>query len=571
MKLLLWLASVLLALPAALAASASAPPNIVLIMTDDQGYGDLGVTGNPVIETPHIDRLARESATMKTFYVSPVCSPTRASLMTGRYNYRTRVVDTFKGRSMMEPAETTVAEILRAAGFATGIFGKWHLGDNYPLRPSEQGFEQSVIHHGGGLAQPSEPIENNRRYTDPILFRNNEQFQAKGYCTDVFFSAAMEFIDRAAEAHRPFFAYITPNAPHGPFHDVPMALYEKYKAKDLSLVLLGADRDADTVARIYAMVENIDQNVGRLLAQLERRKLASNTIVIFMTDNGPATRRYVGPMRGMKSEPHDGGIRAPFFIRWPARLRAGTSSDQIAAHIDVMPTLLEAVGAKVPAGLKLDGRSFLPLLDGRNIDWPDRQLVLQTHRGDTPVPFHNAAVRSQRWKLVHPSGSGRETMPPDIPFELYDMANDPGEKQDVAPQHPEVVRQLQQAYESWFANVSTTRPNNFAPPRIVVGTPHERRTVLSTQDKRTAPNGWLLRVERAGTYAVELEWREPGGAATIEVRFADEARKVELAAGAMSARIDGWKLPAGDTVLSSVVVSGPKQREPSRRTVSASR
>jgi arylsulfatase/arylsulfatase A len=553
----------LLALASGVPAAFSQPPNIVLIMIDDQGYGDLGVTGNPVLETPHIDRLAREGGTMATFYVNPVCSPTRASLLTGRYNYRTRVTDTFKGRSMMEPDETTLAEALRAGGYRTGIFGKWHLGDNHPLRPSDQGFDESLIHRGGGLGQPSEPFENDRRYTDAILFRNDAPTPTRGYCTDVFFTAALGFIDAARVERRPFFAYLAPNAPHSPYHDVPDDLYRKYATKDLSPVLLGASRDADTVARVFAMVENIDANVGRLLAHLERQGLAANTIVIFMTDNGPNTRRYVGALRGMKSEVYEGGIRAPFFLRWPDRVRAGTRSDRIAAHIDVMPTLLEAAGLKPPAGVRLDGRSFLPLLEGKPAEWPDRHLVLQTHRGDTPVPFHNAAIRNERWKLLQASGAGRETLPPDATFELYDLAADPGERHNRAAERPDVVRQLEQAYARWFEDVSTTRPDNFAPPRIVVGTPHETETVLTSQDKRVRENGWLLRFDRRGPYTLELRWKErlprPG---TVELRIGEEVRRLRVEAGASTARIVGLDIAKGDTVLAARVVDAPGLVDP---------
>lgn len=553
----------LIALAAGVPAALSRQPNIVLIMTDDQGYGDLGVTGNPVLETPHIDRLAREGGTMATFYVSPVCSPTRASLLTGRYNYRTRVTDTFKGRSMMEPDETTLAEVLRGGGYRTGIFGKWHLGDNHPLRPSDQGFDESLIHRGGGLGQPSEPFENERRYTDAILFRNDVQTQTRGYCTDVFFDAALEFIDAARANDRPFFTYIAPNAPHSPYHDVPEELYRKYAAKDLSPVLLGARQDADTVARVFSMVENIDANVGRLLAHLERRALAANTIVIFMTDNGPNTRRYVAGLRGMKSEVYDGGIRAPFFLRWPERVRAGARSDRIAAHIDLMPTLLAAAGVAAPAGVAMDGRSFLPLLTGEPIDWPDRHLVLQAHRGDAPVPFHNAAIRNQRWKLLRASGSGRETLPSNAAFELYDLLADPGEKSDLAAERPEVVRQLEQAYARWFEDVSTTRPDNFAPPRIVVGSPREPETVLTSQDKRVAENGWVLHVARGGAYAVELRWKELlARTGTVEVRLGKEIKRTRIEVGSNSARIAFVNIPTGDTVLAARAVESPGLEDP---------
>ena len=209
-------------------------PNVIVIMTDDQGVGDFGFAGNQLIDTPHLDALYKGGVHLEEFYVSPVCSPTRACLMTGRYNYRTRCIDTYLGRSMMEPQEITVAEVLNAAGYRTGIFGKWHLGDNYPMRAIDQGFDEALIHKGGGLAQPSEPRENGRRYTDAILFRNGKQVQTKGYCTDVYFDAAIDFVKTTTDNDDNFFVYIPTNAPHGPFHDVPQELYDDYSQKDFS-------------------------------------------------------------------------------------------------------------------------------------------------------------------------------------------------------------------------------------------------------------------------------------------------------------------------------------------------
>jgi arylsulfatase/arylsulfatase A len=534
-------------------------PNIVLIMTDDQGYGDLGITGNPVLETPHIDALARGGATMKNFYVSPVCSPTRASLMTGRYNYRTRVVDTFKGRSMMDPDETTIAEVLRSAGYATGIFGKWHLGDNYPMRATDQGFEEALTLRGGGLAQPSDPIENNRRYTNPIVFHNNRQIQAKGYCTDVFFDGALGFIDEARRTGRPFFAYIAPNAPHGPLHDVPPKLYAKYKSKDLSSVLMKPGSDADPVARIYAMEENIDQNVGRLMAHLKARQILTNTIVIFMCDNGPDGARFVGPMRGKKSEVLDGGIRSPFFLHWPACAKPGTTSDRIAAHIDVMPTLLAAANVPVPAGLKLDGRSLLPLLDGDQADWPDRALVLQTHRGDRPFAAHNMTVRTQRWKLVRPSGFGSETPPADSPFELYDVIADPMERTNLAACEPATLQKLRDVYTTWFADVSSTRHDNFAPPSIIIGSDVAPTTFLSPQEWRVPLTGdsgregrWLLHAERDASYSAEFRWLKPIPPGTLELTAGPVRHTVQVSAATDRVMIERIKLPAGDLDFSVV-------------------
>jgi arylsulfatase A-like enzyme len=539
-------------------------PNIVLIMTDDQGYGDLSVMGNPILETPHIDSLARDGASMDTFYVSPVCSPTRASLMTGRYNYRTRLVDTFKGRSMMEPEELTIAEALEEAGYKTGIFGKWHLGDNYPLRPTDQGFQEALIHLGGGLGQPSEPRENNRRYTNPILFHNNEQVQTQGYCTDVYFDTAMQYIDEALKADKPFFTYIATNAPHSPFHDVPETLYRKYKSKDLSSVLLGNDEDADTVARVYAMVENIDQNVGKLLAHLDMRQAADNTIVIFMVDNGPNTRRYVVNSRGKKNEVHDGGIRAPFFMRWPAQLKAGAHSDRIAAHIDVMPTLLEAAKVTLPASHHFDGISILPLLKGEAADWPDRSLILQIHRGDEPTPLHHIAVREQRWKLVHPTGFSNTPMPDNVPFELYDMQTDPGESNNLYKQKPDIAKRLLQTYDRWFADVSSTRPDNYAPPRIILGTKHETVTTLSTQDQRETEDGgaWLLNFVNSKTYDVEFLWKEAVSNLSLELQVGNISKTLEIGAATDTVRIRNIKIPDGDAPLSTRILKGNKKQSP---------
>jgi len=545
----------------------SDPPNIILIVTDDQGFGDLGITGNPIIETPHIDALAKGSASMANFYVSPVCSPTRASLMTGRYNYRTRVVDTFQGRSMMDTDEVTFAEVLRDAGYATGIFGKWHLGDSYPLRPSDQGFEESLVHRGGGLSQPSEPIENHGRYTDPILFRNNQKVQASGYCTDVFFEEAMKFIDAARADKRPFLACIAPNAPHGPFHDVPKALYAKYKSKDLSPVLLGHKKDADIVGRVYAMIENIDENVGRLMAHLQSQRILANTLVIFMTDNGPASQRFVGPMRGQKTQVYDGGIRSPLFAHWPARIKPGTTNHTVAAHIDIMPTLLDAASVDLPEGVRVDGRSILPLLEARNIDWPDRTLFIQSHRGDKPVSFHNVAIRSQRWKLIHPSGFGKERMPRGVPVELYDMAGDPMEKNNLAGAHPEIVTGLREAYTRWFDDVSSTRPNNFDPPRIIIGSDEQRTTVLTWQDWRAVQsdgwgrNGrWLLRAQQDAKFDIELRWPTPIAPAIVELRAGESKRTLRIQEATTSAKFAELRIPQGDLELMAIVSQGKEEQ-----------
>jgi arylsulfatase A-like enzyme len=475
------------------AGEAPGRPNIVLIITDDQGYGDLGVHGNPKIKTPNIDRFAHESVRVKNFYVSPVCAPTRASLLTGRYNYRTGVVDTYLGRAMMHPDEVTLAEILAAAGYRTGIFGKWHLGDNAPLRPIDQGFQEALVIKGGGIGQASDPAGGSS-YFNPVLQHNGQPRRYQGYCSDIFTKAATDFL--AAPGDRPFFAYLAFNCPHDPLEEVPETELAYYKSLNLALSefpKLGQAIPAsfaappDTTARVYAMITNIDTNVGRVLKALDDRGLAESTIVIFMTDNGPAQVRFNAGLRGWKGSVYDGGIRVPFTIRWPGHFPAGHVVDRIAAHIDVLPTLLDACGLSPPAGVRLDGKSLLPLLRGvQTAGWPDRTLYFQWHRGDQPEPDRAFAARSQTYKLLR-----HEPIPPALKkpaLELYDMEHDPLELHSIAAQHPEILTKMHAGYLAWFKDVTGTR--RFAPVRIELGGTRENPTILTRQDWRGPRAGW---------------------------------------------------------------------------------
>ncbi len=553
-------------------------PNVILIMTDDQGYGDFGVTGNPKLQTPNIDRLAQSSAQLSSFYVCPVCAPTRASLMTGRYHYRTRVVDTWNGRAMMDSSEITIAETLRDSGYATGIFGKWHLGDCYPLRPQDQGFEFSLVHRGGGIGQSSDPVGGERKYTDAVLFENGKRIATKGYCTDVYFRTAMQWIEERDES--PFFAYIATNAPHGPFHDVPKALYDKYRSMDLSDERfpqekghrLSGKKDLDKRARIYAMIENIDQNVGRLLAKLDQLGIADNTIVVFLTDNGPNGHRYVAGMRGVKCHVHEGGIRSPFFFRWPGHTTADHSVPAIAAHIDVMPTILDACKIKAPAAVRLDGRSMLAQLTGKASEVAKRTIFIQAHRGDVPYPLHHFAARSQDWKLVHPSGFGKESFEGAPKLELYDMRSDPLEQHNVAASNAQVVARLRTEYEAWFHDVSHSRPNNYAPPRIHVGSIHENPSELTRQDWRrfgeSSPHRgnrsigyWLLLVERPGNFRIHMSFPPTGvEEELLVVNFGGKSMKVRLTAGTKSMTFEFHDVPAGPTELETEIMASGNKR-----------
>ena len=554
-------------------------PNVILIMTDDQGYGDFGVTGNPVIRTPNLDALARDSAQMTNYYVSPVCAPTRACLMTGRYNYRTRAIDTYIGRAMMEPQEVTVAELLKTNGYATGIFGKWHLGDNYPMRPQEQGFDEVLVHRGGGIGQPSDPPEGEGKYTDPVLFHNGKAVRMKGYCTDIYFTQAMAWMDIVHRGGRPFFAYLPTNAPHTPLDDVPQELYDEYKKADF-----GNDRfprrdghpldhkvNPDHMARLYAMITNIDQNVGRLLAYLKRRGLEEDTLVLFMVDNGPQGRRYVAGMNGTKGTVYEGGIRSPLFTHWPSVLKAGHKNDRVVAHIDILPTLLEACNLRVPREVRLDGRSFWPLLKGESVEWPDRTIVIQAHRGNEPVLYHNFAIRSQDWKLLHASGFGRESFAGVPRFELYDMKNDPLELHDVSKEHPEKMEELKRAYEAWFRDVGHTRSDNYAPPHIYVGTPYENPVTLTRQDWRhdqgrawaEDSNGhWLLYVAESGRYEIALRFHteREGGDAVLKIGNAEWRQS--FSATQETIRFRAVSLAEGNTTLKATLRIGETEKGP---------
>jgi arylsulfatase A-like enzyme len=530
-------------------------PNVLLIITDDQGYGDLGFHGNPQIKTPRLDALARESVQFRTFYVSPVCSPTRSALMTGRYTYRTGVVDTFRGRSMMHPDEVTLAEMLGKAGYRTGIFGKWHLGDNAPLRPIDQGFQEALVHRGGGIGQPSDPPGTS--YFDPILMHNGREEKTKGYCSDVYIDAALKFIE--ADRDRPFFAYLAFNAPHAPLQvsDQDLQPYlglTPYRGEPGVGHPLPEQVPADVTARVYAMVSNIDANVGRVLDRLDSLGLARDTIVVFLTDNGPQQPRYNAGMFDLKGNVHEGGIRVPCFVRWTGTLDAGRVVDKIAAHIDLTPTLIEACSVAKPESVAFDGRSLLPLLKGQAVDWPDRTLYVQWHRGDVPELHRAFAARSDRYKLVQPRGVEPLPLPEPLHYELYDMIADPLEQKDIADANPEVVARMLQGYDAWFADVRSTR--KFAHPRIHLGSPVEDPTTLTRQDWRGPETawepgemgGWDVDVIRPGKFDLDLVFVQ-GPPGTVHFELAGTSAKSEIGEGSRTCRIEGLAFPKGPSKL----------------------
>ena len=427
-------------------------PNIILVMTDDQGYGDLSCHGHPVLKTPNLDSLHKQSVRFTDFHVSPTCAPTRAALMSGRDPFKNGVTHTILERDRMALSSTTIAEVLQSAGYKTGIFGKWHLGDADPYQPQNRGFDEVFIHGAGGIGQSYSGTQSDAPgtdYFDPIIKHNNAFVKTKGYCTDVFFQQALDWIQDQKE--QPFFAYIPTNAPHGPFKVAP-----KY-----SDVYKGTG--GKNTAKFLGMVANIDENMGLLMEKLGDWELLENTLLIFMTDNGSADATYNYSMRGKKGTAHEGGTRVPLFVRMPGKTKPGVDVDRLTRHFDIFPTLAAVAEAKVPADVPLDGRNLLPLIYNPESEWEDRNLFFHVGRwskkgapknwgkGNTDpdaAKYRRFAVRNQKWRLVEK--------------ELFDISTDPQQSTDVADKHPDVIANLMSAYDSWWDEVRPLMVNEDA-------------------------------------------------------------------------------------------------------------
>jgi arylsulfatase A-like enzyme len=455
-------ATALLAGHASAAKLAGQRPNIVLVMTDDQGKGDLSCFGNPDLKTPNLDRLYAHSTRFTDFHVSPTCAPTRSALMSGRHEFRNGVTHTILERERMTLSTVTIAQVLQKAGYATGIFGKWHLGDEEEYQPHNRGFGEVFIHGAGGIGQAyncscaDAPPNQKNLYFD-CVFRHNRSFvQTRGFCTDVFFQHALGWIHQEKDKEGPFFAYIVTNAPHD-----PMIAPEKYKKP-----FLDAGFEEKTAAR-WGMIVNIDDNVGLLMQKLDEWGLGENTLLIFMTDNGQAgglmTKRngkdhpiHHAGLRGGKGTPYEGGTRVPAFWRWKGKLAEGRDIDALAAHIDIFTTFVELAGAGVPPETQQqDGRSLLPLLENPGYQAPDRYLFTHVGRwmkGSDPrlAKHQNCAVRNERFRLVNNK-------------DLYDIEADPGESTNVIDRHPDVVKAMRAAYDAWWAETVPLLVNEDAP------------------------------------------------------------------------------------------------------------
>jgi len=474
-------------------------PNVVFVFTDDQGYGDLGCHGNQIIKTPNLDNLYEESVRFTNFHVGPTCAPTRAGLMTGHYCNCTGVWHTIMGRSLLRQNEVTIADIFKANGYRTGMFGKWHLGDNYPFRPHDRGFEVALFHGGGGVSQTPDYWGND--YFDDTYFRNGKPEPFTGYCTDVWFDEAMKFIEENKE--RPFFCYIPTNAPHGPYN-----VADSYSSPYRGLI-------PDYRANFYGMITNIDDNMGRLRAKLKELGIEENTILIFMTDNGSSggcsldrsgfvKEGFNAGMRGLKGSEYEGGHRVPFFLHWPeGGFTEAQDISQLSANIDFLPTLIDVCGLKVSEDVDFHGTSLKPLLVGQSDNWPDRLVVTDSQRVEYPIKWRKSATMTNRWRLING-------------VELYDILTDPGQRKDIAEAHPDIVQELRKHYEEWWGTVSATFDDDCP---IVIGSEHEKISRITTHDwhgeqcawnqgqirQGQKCNGyWIIEIAEDGEYEFEL-------------------------------------------------------------------
>ena len=423
-------------------------PNIIMILTDDQGWGDLSLNGNSNLSTPNIDHLAQTGVSFERFYVSPVCSPTRAEMLTGRYSVRGGVYSTSAGGERLDLDETTIAEVFKSAGYATAAYGKWHNGMQHPYHPNSRGFDDFYGFCSGHWGS----------YFDPLLEHNGRLVKGKGFLVDDLTSHGLSFIEQHQQ--EPFFLYLPLNTPHSPMQ-VPDEYWQKFENKELTQKGTLPDRENIQHTRAaLAMCENIDWNVGRIMEKLEEFKLTENTLLIYFSDNGPNGHRWNGGMKGTKGSTDEGGVRSPMIMNWKGTFAAGKKIPQIAAAIDLLPTLADLAGIEVKVNKPLDGVSLKPLLMEENPNWQDR-LIFNYWRD-------RLSVRSQQYRLDHQD-------------QLYDMISDPNQTQNIAEQQAKVHSQLLTAKSQWQADVLSELPEKDERP-FVMGHPDFPLTQIPARD-----------------------------------------------------------------------------------------
>lgn len=527
--------------------SSTPKPNVIIVITDDQGYGDLGAHGNPLVKTPALDKFHSDAVRLTDFHVGPTCAPSRSGLMTGKYANRVGVWHTIGGVSILRKEEVTMAEVFKNNGYETAMFGKWHLGDNYPSRPQDKGFDYTVAHGGGGVGQT--PDYWNNDYFDDVYLENGKPKQYKGYCTDVWFDEALSYIEKKKD--NPFFVYISTNAPHLPYN-VPKEYYDKYK-----------DLDIPEFQKIfYGMITNVDDNFAKMQQKLKDWNIADNTIVIFMTDNGTASGYktvggklygYNAGMKGVKNSEYDGGHRVPFLISYPNKnIKGGKDVSELTAHIDVLPTLASLCDLDMP-NLKIDGSDVSKVILGEQNTINRPYLVTDSQRVQAPIKWRKSAVMSNKMRLVN----GKE---------LYDIAKDPSQQNDLADKNPELVTKMRGFYDEWWSSVSA-KFNQF--PVIVVGSDAQNPIELNCHDthvhdskipwnqdfireakKNPMGGNFTLEFEKSGKYKIEISrWPFESGLAMTDavagrpatkyVEAISDGRAMDITKGGV--QIGAWK------------------------------
>ena len=532
-------------------------PNVILLVTDDQGYGDMSCHGNPWLKTPNLDRLHDQGISLENYHVDPFCTPTRAALLTGHYSLRTGAWSVTQGRQLLDRDEVTMAQVFADSGYQTAMFGKWHLGDTYPYAPRYRGFQETVCHLAGGVDEIGNPAGND--YFDDQYHRNGKPEKFSGYCTDIWFDETLRFI-RERPKEKPFFIYLPLNAMHSPF-----TVAERYSAPFLAL------GHPENRAKFFGMITNFDENLGRLMAALHDSKLEDNTILIFMSDNGTAEGVPREPdykpgfnagMRGNKGSVYDGGHRVACFVRWPSRFEAGRKINQLTAHIDWLPTLIDLCDLKSPENVKFDGTSLAPLLESESPTWPGRTLFVERQadqlRKWTPKTKNSglpeSAVLTDRWRLVN--------------GDLYDIKADPGQQSDVAADHPEVVKRLLDEHGTWFDEIAAERTDY---TRFLIGAHEENPTRFTVRDWHPKQGGvvwhpshlsddklfingfWAVDIVRAGRYEIRLsrhpeDAEKPMLASEARISIGPDELTKSVSPDATSVTFE-MNLPAGPALL----------------------
>lgn len=497
-------------------------PNIIFIITDDQGSGDLACTGNPYIKTPNIDAFYDQAVRLTNYHVSTTCAPSRSSIMSGRHCNRVNVYHTIAGRSLLFEDEVILPQVLENNGYTNGMFGKWHLGDNYPFRPQDRGFHEVVIHGAGGVGQGPDYWGND--YFDDTYRHNGELEKYNGYCTDVFFSEALGFIEDNKD--KPFFCYLSTNAPHAPYN-LPKEYYDMYQSEKL-------DHLHPRLRRFYGMITNIDDNFKKLETRLDELNLTDNTIIIFTTDNGTSAGRstYNAGLRGGKGSQYDGGHRVPFFIKWPdGKLTGGKDIDKLIAHYDLLPTFVDLLGLDFEPVKPLDGKSIEPLLTEKNPQWENRILYMDTQREQNLVKYKKYTVMDDNWRLVNGD-------------ELYNITSDLAQENNVIDEHEDVAKRLAEGYERWwesFLNEEVDQKYAY----IKVGSPTENPTKISAHDLisgryasawhqnsaiKPTPSGgaWKIEFIEGGKYTITLRRFPRESKLAINDTFEAQEEAIEL-------------------------------------------